>query len=354
MPFFTDLYHNIVIVKFEPLTHASTAIAEVVTPFMTLGLTVKIMWQGINIIRGQGGSNHLLDLFANNIKVALVTFLGLTAANYQKYILGFFDTSKAGNFSATFIQAFFPKASGAPVAAIDDVFNAGLKTFFELVAWGWDHITIGFKFSLALKIPIELDLSGIPVILTACILILFVLILCVLAFADMMTNGLGLIIIFGVGPVFIALYAFEATQNFFHTWLSAVLKWSFASVVLAIICWMAALIMAEFLKDVNTGGDFAHIMTVCGQILATTIALMILTSKAGQLAADIIGGMPMPGMSQGAGGAAVGAARKVGGGAVSAVRAAGRGAKNLASGGAAKQAAAGKSPGVKALEAAKK
>lgn len=354
MPFFTELYHNIVEVRFAPLTHASETLAVIVTPFLTTGVIVKIMWQGINIIRGQGGSNHLLDLFANNIKVAFVTFLGLSAANYQTYVLGFFSTATAGSFSSTFIQAFFPEAANSsPVAAIDKVFDAGLSTYMALNDWGIHHIGLKFKFVLGLEIPFKIDLSGIPVILVAGILMLFILVLCVLAFADMMTNGLGLIIIFGVGPVFIALYAFEATQNFFHTWLSAVLKWTFASVVLAIICLMAALIMSSFLESVSKSGDFGDVMTACGQILAVTIALMILSSKAGQLAADIIGGMPMSGVSQGAGGTAVGAARKVGGGAMSAARAAGRGAKNLVSGGA-KQAAAGKSPGVKALEAAKK
>ena len=58
---------------FEPLaTNLPRQLAEGVIPLVAAGVSLQVAFHGFAVIRGGGGSNHFLDVFAKAMRAFLV------------------------------------------------------------------------------------------------------------------------------------------------------------------------------------------------------------------------------------------------------------------------------------------
>lgn len=286
---------------FVQLGDLSAMLCNAMRPIVYGGLAIQIAWQGFDIMRGQGGSNHVLDLFAKSLRVMIVATVALEAGSYNQWIVGMINGPDG--LAMGILNLMPGNHAATPFAELDNAFRMGLRAYADAEAWGLKHLIVPRLYFIGL----ELTFPGVTVIIANGIFFCLFIVLLVLAFADLLVNSIALAIIFAVGPVFLACYAFQATENYATTWLSAALKWTFTNVVIVVIVDMFVFIATNFIGMVSQADNGSQIIAaIFGEIMAV-LALMIVCGKAHQIAADLVGGIGISGttgrMSQMASGA---------------------------------------------------
>jgi len=265
--------------------------------------TILIFWHGFNIIRGQGGNFHLLDVFGKSLRVILVVGFALIddsafGTNVTKFFVGDLNPSGTqGGLQQALIEAFSKgTASANPFQDIDMALTAGEHAFQAVLAWATDKLVphlywIGIRWDIG---------TGIAGILVAGIMFLIILAMCVLGFADLLVNYIALKLIFGLGPLFIAMYAFEATQKYFDSWMQAVLKWVFYNVFLVVAINIATTVLSYFANYVSTqsSASDAQVFEAMFGTICAMIALMLFFTKSATVAGDLTGGIGTGGFAQ--------------------------------------------------------
>lgn len=359
MPF--EVFHNLsqVILEygFDSIKVSSSLIVSV-TPVIQAALAMQIILHGYRIIRGEGGQNHFLDVFNKCLRAFLVFTLVLVGGAYEENLV-----KLVKGLSQDILVAFGGDPKMDMYQTIDQAMEKGFEAFDKIVKWGKKHIIILIIYN---------NVDGVWAILAGALLILLILILGVLAFVDLMVIDFGLFIIFGVGPLFVACYAFETTAKFFDTWLAGLLKWVMTATIITVVILLAVHVLEIFVLKLTQGGNFKQVISTILSAIAATVVLMILVTRAPTLATDLVGGIGLNSVlasraqsmmgsaqrlvKQGAGAAASGganlakgAAGAAGKGAVSAGKSVGRGAASAYRG--AVRAVGG--PGARALESAR-
>jgi type IV secretion system protein VirB6 len=285
----------------KSMTNISADLCTSVLPVVVGAFIIQLVWQGFNIMRGQGGSNHVLDVFAKSLRVMIICTVALQSGIYNDYITGMI--SGPGSLTDGILLAIDPGASGTPFDALDSAFKQGMSSYADAESWALGHLIVPHLY----WIGFDLEFPGPTVLIANGIFLILFIILLVLAFADLVVNSLALAIIFAVGPVFIACYAYEPTAQFAQTWLSGALKWSFTNVVIVVVINMFVFIVNTFVGTVTSSGDGGTIIAaIFGEIMAV-VALIILCGKAHQIAADFVGGVAGTGFTQRIGQVATGA-----------------------------------------------
>jgi type IV secretion system protein VirB6 len=276
---------------FVQLNELSGSLCDAVRPLVYGGLMIQIAWQGFNIMRGQGGSNHVLDIFAKSLRVMIVGVVALEAGSYNQWIVGMI--SGPDGLSQGILNLLPGEHGATPFAELDTAFQLGLKSYADAEKWGLTHLIVPRLYFIGL----ELTFPGVTVIIANGIFFCLFIVLLVLAFADLLVNTIALAIIFAVGPLFLACYAFPAVENYATTWLSAALKWTFTNVVIVIVVNLFVFIATNFIGMVSHTNNGAQIIAaIFGEIMAV-LALMIVCGKTHQIAADLVGGIGMNGMT---------------------------------------------------------
>jgi type IV secretion system protein VirB6 len=287
----------------KSMTNISADLCGMAMPIVAGAFIIQLVWQGFNIMRGQGGNNHVLDVFAKSLRVMIIYNIALQSGIYSDYIAGMI--SGPGSLTDAILSAIDPGASGTPFDALDSAFKKGMDSYGDAESWALGHLIVPHLY----WIGFDLEFPGPTVLIANGIFLILFIVLLVLAFADLVVNSLALAIIFAVGPVFIACYAYEPTAQYTHQWLSGALKWSFTNVVIVVVINMFVFIVNNFVGTVTSSGDGGKIIAaIFGEIMAV-VALIILCGKAHQIAADFVGQMGAPGFAQKLGQIASGAAK---------------------------------------------
>jgi type IV secretion system protein VirB6 len=261
----------------------SSTFVTMVTPLIQAGLALQIMLHGYRIIRGEGGQNHFLDVFSKSLRAFLVFSLVLAGGMYEQNV-----HQLLVGLSNDILVGFGGDPTLNKYQQVDAAMDAGFDAFDAVVAWGKAHIKFGLFY---------IDISGVWAILAGALMILIILVMGVVACADLLVVDFGLFIIFGVGPLFVACYAFEATAKFFDSWLSGVLKWLFTAVVITITVLMAVKLLTMFAINLSTAGNLSQIMMVILSAMAATVVLIVIVLRAPGIATDLVGGIGMNSMA---------------------------------------------------------
>ncbi|KAB8065266.1 type IV secretion system protein [Janthinobacterium violaceinigrum] len=284
MPF--EIYEGLSTRILKNVANVDTVIDHfvgVVIPIIEVGLALQIVLHGYRVIRGEGGQHHFLDVFSRSLRAFLVLALALTGNMYEQnvhqFIVGLGNDVLVGFGGAEGLTKY---------QQIDLAMTQGLAAFDAVVAWGNDHINIGF---------IYVELTGILAILAGTLMILIILLLGVIACAELLIIDFGLYIIFGVGPLFVACYAFEATARYFDTWFASALKWTFTAVVIMITVLMSVKLLQDFVYDISTAGNLKQIMLVILSASAAAVVLIMIVMRAPAIASDLVGGTGLNGVA---------------------------------------------------------
>jgi type IV secretion system protein VirB6 len=268
------------------LTAVSEAMVKIVVIPIQIGLTIVILWHGFNIIRGTGGTNHLLDVFAKSLRAFLVFSLCLAANAYQDNVVGSV-TDVRTSLTSQISKAITGKDIGndklASYIFLDETIDVGEQAIDKIFTWSKNHINFNIFWGF--------DLSGIVGLLIGAVIFVLMLIFGAISTVNLLVADFSLAIIFAMGPLFLGCLAFEATARFFDSWLGAALKYIFLAVVIACIAGMALGILNTFANSITANMDFGSFLTVCWAAIGSCIVLILVTMQAPQLASDMVGGI---------------------------------------------------------------
>lgn len=313
------------------LQAVATRLTGWVLPMVITGLTIQLMWHGFNILRGSSGSHAIFDVFAKLMRSFLIISLCLATNAYTDNVV-----AMRTDVENSLVSAATGTPGGNKYASLDTAAQQALNATDKIVQTVWGKISIW-------------DLGGtigdaIRFTIVAGIMYLCILIFCIISAIDYIVIDVSVLIILGLGPVFVACWAFEATSRFFDSWLNAVIKYTVTVAVINILVIASVTILSTLTSDIATGPlEYAPLV----KAIAAACILALLVSKASALAGDIVGGTGISLNSSGAASKAVSAAtgapgklmkmaqasRAAGGAAGKAGGAAGRGGSAGSSGG---------------------
>lgn len=313
---------NFVLTYIGPLEVAGMTLMQTLLSLVEAGLILQIMWYGVKTIVTGGREARLVEVILSTLRPSIVIGLCLAGTAYTDEIIAFFvsglDGTSATGGTVSSLQAdlinIFSSGAGAPAtpfASIDSAFSAGINAFNALADWSAHELiprlsaSISFDLSFPfIHIHFGLDWNiqqAMQIMLIAGILVLLIVVMCVLAFADLVVNLIGLKILFGVGPIFICLYSFKQTERYFQSWIKAVLKWTFSGAFLVIVVNIMTQLLNRVAADVYAiagSGSFSDILRECLAATAAVTATMILSAKIGTIAGDLLGSHALETISQ--------------------------------------------------------
>jgi type IV secretion system protein VirB6 len=284
-----------ILAPFSSMALSAAAITSALKPIIIAGLTINIMWHGYETIRGKGGQNAFLDVFAMSLRVGLVWALGLVAYTtnvpplineFIAWLSGLFGASGATNTS-------FNSGANLPALNALDASCQKALTSFEKI---WDIATgtgseSGNPSHIQFNVTTASDYSGIMMILQGGLMFLAFGIYAVIAAFELLYIQIALLVFYIIGPVFIAAFAFKATERFFDAWLAGVMKYAMTSVVIAICIGLGNSILSTYTTSISGNlTTMAFIQLGVASLLAA-IMLVLLILRIPQLAGDIVGGI---------------------------------------------------------------
>lgn len=301
---------------FEPLaTDLPGQLAAGVIPLIAAGVSLQVMFHGFAVIRGAGGSNHFLDVFAKAMRAFLVFALCLTGSAYVDEIRPIFEELQ------TSLTLYVSGGSGNIYKELDDVMQAGISTFDAVHTMLYEREHLSVEICVFGGCP-GIHLDGVPAIILQAIVSFFILSFGIFAFIDIQVISQSIVILLAFGPLFLAGFAFESTAKWAEGWLTSAVKYVMTAIVLLVVV-LAAKQQAEkfiFLLQENADGLIpmkgvvgSRLYEEQGKVIAIMIVLGALLTKASSIAGDMVGSLGITsqaaGMFRSAQGSAIGAAK---------------------------------------------
>ena len=274
---------------------AGSLTAAVLAP-ITIGVSILIMWHGIAILRGAGGGNHALDVFVRSLRAFLVVALALAAGAYTSNIVAFLQDMR------TQLTALFVTGSMTSYSALDIAMQKMLDTWDPV--WNWSSANINFN-------PLNANISGIVAILCWGVMSACFWFFGAICAINLVLIDISLALMFALGPMFIACFAFQATARFTDAWLGAVLKYTLTAVVVAAITGLGVGILETYAQRIASASQNLQFVVAALAALGSSIVIGVLALRIPALAGDMVGGIGISAFGAGLGRLPIAAAQAV-------------------------------------------
>lgn len=298
---------NLIITPFTGVTSAETALITALQPILIAALTINIMWHGYETIRGKGGPNAFLDVWALALRPGLVFALGLVA--YTTNVTGLIDSmigylssllatpgsltaatggSAAGGGSLAGTLGVLDTATSSALTSLETIWDiaTGSQPGCSIagVSPCVDHITL----NLLSNAPA--DFTGIMMITQGFLMVVAFMLYAMFAAFELLYINIALLIFYALGPLFVAAYAFRSTEHFFSSWLKGAAQYGLTAVIIAATIGIANTILMSFVNSIATNLATSDLFMVGLAALAAAAMLILLIYKVPELAGHIIGG----------------------------------------------------------------
>jgi len=299
-----------------------------VAPAVLLGLTISIMWHGMNVMRGAGGNMHLVDVFMKSLRAFLVTSLALAGGAYSTNVIGFFTelrTDLANLFSSA-------PAGMSSYAVLDESVGKATEAMHAMMPWVADNTNL-----------LTGNFTGLIGLASMGLMVGCIVIYAMISVVNLLVIDFALAIIWAIGPLFVACFAFESFAKFFDGWLAAVMKYTFTGVVITAVLGIGNGILAEYCASISDNIDTIDFIAAGFSALGATGVLVLIAFRVPEMAGNIVGGIGLAVLGPAAASAPLASAS-------SAMKAGARAGANAASYGTG--AAAASAPGQRVIQAA--
>jgi type IV secretion system protein VirB6 len=302
--FFQDVFGEVNDALNSFVTQFSSNIIAEISGLVAAGLVLYFIMHGIAILRGYA-SEPILDTAMQMFRVSIIVAIALTAGTYQGLIVNSLInvpdtlmTSLMGNS----VSGFDVKTGGNAAQAFDEMLYKGM--------------TIASQYSDKAKVGVT-GTNLMPYIYA--IFIVLGTIFCILVGAFwFFASKIILTLLLGIGPIFIVALIWQPLQQYFFTWLSAILNTIVTCIfVLGIFSIFGSLFEAQLealTPDDAASNQIAATAVIMFMGVLTCAVLLVIPTYVGQLTNAGSGGIfgAMKTIAMGAGSAVGKAANGVG------------------------------------------
>lgn len=251
-----------------------------------MGVTIQIVWHGINIARGAGGSNHLLDVFAKSLRAFLVMSLALGGSAYSTNVVGLLQELRT-DLANLFISA--PVGSNT-YALLDAGIGKAIETMRDGMPWVMDNINI-----------LTGNITGLVALVSMAFMVGCMVVYGFVATVNLLLVDFSMSFIFSLGPLFVACFAFESLARFFDSWLGAALKYTFTAIAVTAVVGVGNRILLGYCDSIrDLGIEQIQFIETTFAALGATGVLILIAMRAPELAANIVGGIGISAIGPGA------------------------------------------------------
>lgn len=299
MDFFASLEQGMQQQLAQYLSGTAANLCAIVAPLVASGVVVYLIFIGYAIIRGEA-SDSLHSVMWKTVKWSLIAAVALSAGGFNTYVVGGLNGIEAALFQAT-------TGSQSGGQLLDGALTQYINLFNQLVQ-NVQTNGMGIFPNVAVCFAILL--------LAIASLIFFGLAACVFMLAMVAE-----VLVIALGPAFIATLIFPPIQRFADAWLSAALNTIIIKVLAAIILTISTLFLKAMVQKVSGSFDTTQILMDCLKILLISVSFGAIFGYLPMLAAQLVGGAPLPhialpgfgGRGGGSGGSDAGGASASGG-----------------------------------------
>ena len=251
----------------------SSALIAWMTPFFALGITIYIIFHGYEVMRGGGGSSPFLDVTTKIARPLVVFHLAFASGMYSSTVVGFLVELR------TDLTSLFG-AKGGSYASLD----ASMQS-----AWG--NLVTGANIAFQNITFLPFNMNGF--VMLVCLFVIGIMFLAygLVAAFNLLVVDIGLAILFGLGPIFVACFAFQSTARFFDNWLSTVLKYTFTAVLMTVVVAVADQLITQYVATLKASSDLDNLLWDTGGAILAVGLIIALVGKAAAIASDLTGGM---------------------------------------------------------------
>lgn len=269
----------------------SGEIISSISPIIYTGIMIYFFAQAYQITTGRA-EGAIPDLITQCVKIVLVAFFGLNAANFVTYVIPAvygIENLLLNAISNTVPGGNINNALGAADATWD-TFMTGFSAIYNI--WSnssWSVWSIGESIATSLFIILLMVLM-----LAVCIYFMFLAVGYLLLYEIFLVMGLAF------GPLFICSLMFNVTRTWFDGWLKAVTCWAFtlvavAGTLLLIDNIFAARIqqISEFAEAAAGGKDYGVLLVNLGVFAVVVLAIATVVKSIPSFAAGLTGGVAL-------------------------------------------------------------
>ncbi|ENN93040.1 type IV secretion system protein [Bartonella vinsonii] len=252
---FTQLFNHIdQATKTYVMDISSKAIATI-TPFVSIGLTIAFIVYGWLVIRG--AVDMPISGFINRcLGISIITSIALTAGLYQKDI---------ANVIINIPQDLSNKLLNNPPN------NNQLISLIDKVALsGFERASEAFEESAFL------DANGLLYGLFGILILLATSFLVAIGGAFILMAKIALVLLVGLGPLFIITLLWQPTYRFFEQWITQILSYTILIVLLATVFSFMMNIFANYMIDLKFDGQQNVSYALGGALILSIISIVLL------------------------------------------------------------------------------
>ena len=251
-----------------------------------------IIYTGIYQITTGRAEGAIPDLITQCVKIVLVAFFGLNAANFVTYVI-----PAVYGIENLLLNAISHATTGGGISnawgAADqtwETFMSGFQAIYNI--WSnssWSVWSIGESIATSLFIILLMVLM-----LAVCIYFMFLAVGYLLLYEIFLVMGLA------CGPLFICTLMFTVTRTWFDGWLRAVVCWTFTLVAVAGTLMLINGIFLERVQQVSDfasaaegGKDYGVLLVNLGVFAVVVLAIATVVKSIPSFAAGLTGGVAL-------------------------------------------------------------
>ncbi len=252
---FSQLFKEIDQATNTYVTDISSNAVITITPFVSVGLSIAFIIYGWLIMRG-AIDMPLSGFLSRCLRVSIITSIALTAGLYQSEIKDFII-----ELPNDLAQALLGNTQNNNQLAnlIDRVAEKGFKcasTAFEEAAF--------------------LDADGLLYGLFGILILLATSFLTAIGGAFILLAKIVLILLVGLGPLFIISLLWQPTYRFFEQWITQILSYTILIVFLATVSSVLMNIFANYMADLKFDGQQNVSYALGGALILSIISVVLL------------------------------------------------------------------------------
>lgn len=269
----------------------SGEIISSISPIIYTGIMIYFFARAYQITTGRA-EGAIPDLITQCVKIVLVAFFGLNAANFVTYVI-----PAVYGIENLLLNAIFHGTTASDInnawGAADQTWQTFMNGFQAIYnIWSnssWSVWSIGESIATSLFIILLMVLM-----LVVCIYFMFFAVGYLLLYEIFLVMGLAF------GPLFICTLMFTVTRTWFDGWLRAVVCWAFTLVAVAGTLSLINGIFAERIDQITEfaiaaegGKDYGVLLVNLGVFAVVVLALATVVKSIPTFAAGLTGGVAL-------------------------------------------------------------
>ena len=269
----------------------SGEIISSISPIIYTGIMIYFLARAYQITTGRA-EGAIPDLITQCVKIVLVAFFGLNAANFVTYVI-----PAVYGIENLLLNAISHATTGGGISnawgAADqtwETFMSGFQAIYNI--WSnssWSVWSIGESIATSLFIILLMVLM-----LVVSIYFMFLAVGYLLLYEIFLVMGLAF------GPLFICTLMFTVTRTWFDGWLRAVVCWAFTLVAVAGTLMLINGIFLERVQQVSDfasaaegGKDYGVLLVNLGVFAVVVLAIATVVKSIPSFAAGLTGGVAL-------------------------------------------------------------